>query len=47
MGEVDGMAPDDKTREAVREWQDRCERRLVEVAREQSHAGQGDSEDGK
>ena len=27
------MAPDDKTREAVREWRDRCERKLAEDAR--------------
>jgi len=33
MGEVEDMAPDDKTREAVREWRDRCERKLAEGAR--------------
>ena len=33
MGEVEDMAPDDKTREAVREWRDRCERKLAEDAR--------------
>jgi len=33
MGEVEDMAPDDKTREAVREWRDCCERKLAEDAR--------------
>jgi len=38
MGEVEAMAPDNKTREAVQGWRDRCEHRLVEVAREERAA---------
>ena len=34
IDEVETLAPDARTREAVGEWRGRCERRLVEVARE-------------
>ena len=51
IDEVEPLAPDARTREAVGEWRGRCERRLVEVAREKrgtrgsEHSSQSSSDE--
>ena len=51
IDEVETLAPDTRTREAVGEWRGRCERRLVEVAREKrgtrgsEHSSQSSSDE--